>query len=125
MLSFLVTICSIDRCTMYPCIPIFLCLRKRVARSLILQINCGVKLTQQMRTEDSRYLQLLDRLRQGQCNYDDYELLLTRVVGQLSVGSLQEDPWNKVNFLFLSKSFFLFLMFRQPSLYFEMRYERN
>ena len=78
-------------------------IQQRVARSLILQMNCVVKLTQQMRTEDSRYLQLLDRLRQGQCNYDDYELLLTRVVGQLSVGSLQEDPWNKVNFLFLSK----------------------
>ncbi|CAF1454461.1 unnamed protein product [Rotaria sp. Silwood1] len=56
----------------------------RLAHSLILQINCVVKLTQQMRTEDLRYLQLLERLRQGQCNYDDYELLLTRVVGQPS-----------------------------------------
>ncbi|CAF1542874.1 unnamed protein product, partial [Adineta ricciae] len=47
-----------------------------------------------MRTEDARYLQLLDRLRQGQCSYDDYELLLTRVVGQSSV-SLHEPPWNQ------------------------------
>lgn len=78
-------------------------IQQRVARSLILQINCVVKLTQQMRTEDLQYLQLLDRLRQGQCNYDDYELLLTRVVGQPSAGSLQEDPWNKVELLFLSK----------------------
>jgi hypothetical protein len=78
-------------------------IQQRVARSLILQINCVVKLTQQMRTEDSQYLQLLDRLRQGQCNYDDYELLLTRVVGQPLAGSLQEDPWNKVELLFLSK----------------------
>ncbi|CAF4412039.1 unnamed protein product, partial [Rotaria sp. Silwood2] len=54
------------------------------ARSLILQISCVVKLTQQMRTEDPRYLQLLERLRHGQCTYDDYELLLTRVVGQPS-----------------------------------------
>ncbi|CAF1635203.1 unnamed protein product, partial [Adineta ricciae] len=69
-------------------------IQQRVTRSLILQINCVVKLTQQMRTEDARYLQLLDRLRQGQCSYDDYELLLTRVVGQSSV-SLHEPPWNQ------------------------------
>ncbi|CAF3735213.1 unnamed protein product [Rotaria sordida] len=70
-----------------------------VAYSLILQINCVVKLTQQMRTEDSRYLQLLECLRHGQCNYDDYELLLTRVVGQPSVGSLCDSPWNKAPIL--------------------------
>jgi len=72
--------------------------QQRVARSLILQINCVVKLTQQMRTEDVRYLQLLERLRHGECNYDDYELLLTRVVGQPSVVSLHDSPWNKVIF---------------------------
>ena len=75
-------------------------IQQRVARSLILQINCVVKLTQQMRTEDLRYLQLLDRLRHGQCNYDDYELLQTRVVGQPSIESLHDSPWNKVNLLF-------------------------
>ncbi|CAF1532305.1 unnamed protein product, partial [Rotaria sordida] len=74
-------------------------IQRRVARSLILQINCVVKLTQQMRTEDPRYLQLLERLRRGQCNYDDYELLLTRVVGQSSVGSLRDSPWNKASIL--------------------------
>jgi hypothetical protein len=73
--------------------------QQRVARSLILQINCVVKLTQQMRTEDLQYLQLLERLRHGQCNYDDYELLLTRVVGQPSIPSLHDSPWNKVRFL--------------------------
>jgi ATP-dependent DNA helicase PIF1 len=73
-------------------------IQQRVARSLILQMNCVVKLTQQMRTEDLRYLQLLERLRQGACTYDDYELLLTRVVGQSSVGSLCNSPWNKVGF---------------------------
>ncbi|CAF3090555.1 unnamed protein product [Rotaria sp. Silwood2] len=52
-----------------------------------------------MRTEDPRYLQLLERLRHGQCNYDDYELLLTRVVGQSSVGSLHDEPWNKAPIL--------------------------
>ncbi|CAF2089237.1 unnamed protein product, partial [Rotaria magnacalcarata] len=72
-------------------------IQQRVARSLVLQINCVVKLTQQMRTEDSRYLQLLERLRRGVCNHDDYELLLTRVVGQPSVGSLCDSPWNKLN----------------------------
>ncbi|CAF4944904.1 unnamed protein product [Rotaria socialis] len=52
-----------------------------------------------MRTEDIRYLQLLERLRHGQCNYDDYELLMTRVVGQPSVGSLRDSPWNKAPIL--------------------------
>ncbi|CAF3818885.1 unnamed protein product [Rotaria sp. Silwood1] len=74
-------------------------IQRRVARSLILHINCMVKLTQQMRTEDPRYLQLLERLRHGQCNYDDYELLLTRVVGQSSVDSLRDEPWNKAPIL--------------------------
>ncbi|CAF2763621.1 unnamed protein product [Rotaria sp. Silwood2] len=74
-------------------------IQQRVARSLILQINCVVKLTQQMRTEDLRYLQLLERLRHGECNYDDYELLLTRVVGQSSVPLLSDSPWNKAPIL--------------------------
>ncbi|CAF3872763.1 unnamed protein product [Rotaria sp. Silwood1] len=74
-------------------------IQQRVARSLILQINCVVKLTQQMRTEDPQYLQLLERLRRGQCNYDDYELLLTQVIGQPSVGSLNDSPWNKAPIL--------------------------
>ncbi|CAF4595371.1 unnamed protein product [Rotaria socialis] len=74
-------------------------IQQRVARSLILQINCVVTLTQQMRTQDPRYLQLLERLRHGQCTYDDYELLLTRVVGQPSVGSLCDTPWNKAPIL--------------------------
>jgi hypothetical protein len=75
-------------------------IQQRVARSLILQINCVVKLTQQMRTEDLRYLELLERLRHGKCNYDDYELLLTRVVGQPAVNSLNDSPWNKVSHTF-------------------------
>ncbi|CAF1643020.1 unnamed protein product [Adineta ricciae] len=61
-------------------------------------MNCVVKLTQQMRTEDLRYLQLLERLREGQCNFEDYELLLTRVVGESSV-SLREPPWNQAPML--------------------------
>lgn len=72
-------------------------IQQRVARSLILQINCVVKLTQQMRTEDVQYLQLLDRLRQGECNQNDYQLLLTRVVGNSSIPTLTEHPWNEVN----------------------------
>ncbi|CAF1499046.1 unnamed protein product [Adineta ricciae] len=73
-------------------------IQQRVARSLILEMNGVVKLTQQMRTEDIRYLQLLERLRQGQCSYEDYELLLTGVVGQSSV-SLREPPWNQAPML--------------------------
>ncbi|CAF1541345.1 unnamed protein product, partial [Rotaria sordida] len=74
-------------------------IQQRVSRSLILQMHCVVKLTQQMRTEDLRYLQLLDRLRHGQCNYDDYELLQTRVVGQPSIEFLHDSPWNKAPIL--------------------------
>ena len=78
-------------------------IQQRVTRFLILQINCVVKLTQQRRTEDPRYLQLLERLRHGQCNHDDYELLLTRVVGQPSVNSLCDSPSDKVKLPFCLK----------------------
>ena len=101
-------------------------IQQRVARSLILQINCVVKLTQQMRTEDPRYLQLLERLRHGECNYDDYELLLTRVVGQPSVGSLRDSSWNKVNFIFsFSQQFSISVLFRRLFWCFEIKYEHN
>ncbi|CAF1689221.1 unnamed protein product, partial [Adineta ricciae] len=40
-----------------------------------------------------------DRLRHGQCNYDDYELLQTRVVGQPTIESLHDSPWNKAPIL--------------------------
>ncbi|CAF4214917.1 unnamed protein product [Rotaria sp. Silwood2] len=90
-------------------------IQQRVARSLILQINCIVKLTQQMRTEHPRYLQLLERLRHGQCNYDDYELLLTRVVGQSSVGFLRDEPWNKVSLLFRFQQFSIFIFLGSDS----------
>lgn len=100
-------------------------IQQRVARSLILQINCVVKLTRQMRTEDCRYLELLDRLRQGQCNYDDYELLLTRVVGQPSVESLQEDPWNKVRYTHIPKSNFSFVVIRRLFSYSATKYDHN
>ena len=71
-------------------------IQQHVARSLILQINCVVKLTQQMRTEDTQYLQLLERLRRGECNDGDYRLLLTRVIGERTVPSLRDHPWNQV-----------------------------
>ena len=74
-------------------------IQQRVARSLILQINCVVKLTEQMRTDDEPYLELLERLRCGQCNLKDYDLLTERVVGQPTVGSLSNPPWNKVKLL--------------------------
>jgi ATP-dependent exoDNAse (exonuclease V) alpha subunit len=100
-------------------------IQQRAARSLILQMNCVVKLTQQMRTEDLRYFQLLERLRHGQCNYDDYELLLTRVVGESSANSLRNSPWNKVNYFLFLQQLSLFVYFRLPFLCFEMRYEQN
>lgn len=99
-------------------------IQQRVARSLVLQINCVVKLTKQMRTEDVKYLQLLERLRQGECNYDDYELLLTRVVGQPEIPSLCEAPWNKVNIL-LKPHKPEFLYYRLLFLCFETKYEHS
>ncbi|CAF1193659.1 unnamed protein product [Adineta steineri] len=74
-------------------------IQQRAARSLILQINCVIKLSTQMRTEDERYRELLERLRHGDCSLQDYELLLTRVVGQPSVSSLRESPWNEAPIL--------------------------
>jgi hypothetical protein len=88
-------------------------------------MNCVVKLTQQMRTEDLRYLQLLERLRHGQCNYDDYELLLTRVVGESSANSLRASPWNKVNYFLFLEQLSLFVFSRLPFLCIEMKCERN
>ncbi|CAF1690901.1 unnamed protein product, partial [Adineta ricciae] len=54
-----------------------------VGRSLVLQINTVTKLTQQMRTEDQKYLNLLNHLRLGET---------TRDPGQ-AVQSLKERPW--------------------------------
>ncbi|CAF0864592.1 unnamed protein product, partial [Didymodactylos carnosus] len=51
-----------------------------LGRALWEQINTVVKLEKQMRTSDSRYLQLLQRLRKGECTVDDHELLTTRVI---------------------------------------------
>ena len=100
-------------------------IQQRVARSVILQINCVVKLTQQMRTEDLRYLLLLERLHHGQCNSDDYELLLTRVVGQSSVGSLCDAPWNKASFLFSFQGILYLCLCRLRFSCSKTKYERN
>ncbi|CAF4508019.1 unnamed protein product [Didymodactylos carnosus] len=66
----------------------------RAGHSIMLQINCVVKLTQQMRTMDQRYSELLDRLRLGTCTREDYALLCTRVVAPNNiVKSLNLPPW--------------------------------
>jgi hypothetical protein len=44
-----------------------------VGRSLVLQINTVTKLTQQMRTEDQKYLTLLNHLRLGETTRVDFE----------------------------------------------------
>ena len=67
------------------------------AQKLMSQLNCVVELSQQMRTEDKRYLELLNRLRNGQSTIEDYKLLCTRIIGNTSrEESLQQKPWNKV-----------------------------
>ena len=61
------------------------------AQKLVSQINCVVELNQQMRTEDNRYLELLNRLRHGQSTIEDYQLLCTRVIGNRELqASLQQ-----------------------------------
>ena len=63
------------------------------ARKIISQINCVVELNQQMRTEDLWYLELLNRLRNGQSTIEDYQLLCTRVIGASELPlSLQQYP---------------------------------
>ena len=70
------------------------------AQNIISQINCVVELNQQIRTEDLRYLELLNRLRNGQSTIEDYQLLCTRVIGASGLRlSLQQHPWNEVNLI--------------------------
>ncbi|CAF1559154.1 unnamed protein product, partial [Adineta ricciae] len=65
-----------------------------VGRSLVLQINTVTKLSQQMRTEDQKYLTLLNHLRLGQTTRDDFDYLCTRIIGpRQAVQSLREKPW--------------------------------
>ena len=70
------------------------------AQKLMSQINCAVELTQQMRTEDIQYLELLNRLRKGHTTIEDYQLLCTRIVGSASLQvSLRDAPWNEVCYM--------------------------
>jgi hypothetical protein len=66
----------------------------RVGRSLVLQINTVVKLTKQMRTEDEKYLILLNNLRSGETTRADFSYLCTRIICTGNdVQSLKEKPW--------------------------------
>jgi hypothetical protein len=65
-----------------------------VGRSLVLQINTVTKLTQQMRTEDQKYLALLNHLRLGETTRADFDYLCTRIIGPgKTVQSLKEKSW--------------------------------
>ena len=67
------------------------------AQKLVSQTNCVVELSQQMRTEDKRHLELPSRLRYGQLTIEDYQLLCTRIIGNRELqASLQQKPWNEV-----------------------------
>ena len=67
------------------------------AQRIMSQINCVVELNQQMRMEDIRYLELLNRLRNGQSTIEDYQLLCTRIIGTPQLqNSLKHKPWNEV-----------------------------
>ncbi|CAF2847168.1 unnamed protein product [Rotaria sp. Silwood2] len=65
-----------------------------VGRSLVLQINTVTKLTQQMRTEDQKYLTLLNNIRLGETTRADFDYLCTRIIGRGQiVQSLKDKPW--------------------------------
>ncbi|CAF4227561.1 unnamed protein product [Adineta steineri] len=74
-------------------------IQQKSARALILQINCVVILEQQMRTKDLAYRALLDRVRNGDGTYDDWQLLRTRVIGLGLHISLNDPPWNEAPIL--------------------------
>ena len=57
------------------------------------QVNKIVLLEKQMRCVDERYLELLNRLRRGECTQEDVDLLNTRVVGNsVNLTSFLDTP---------------------------------
>lgn len=71
-------------------------IQQKSARALILQINCVVVLEQQMRTKDTAYQALLNRVPYGEGTYEDWLLLKTHVIGAGLQVSLNRPPWNEV-----------------------------
>ncbi|CAF1689862.1 unnamed protein product, partial [Adineta ricciae] len=53
-----------------------------------------------MRTEDVRYLELLNRLRSERSTREDYQLLCSRIIGSPNLKtSLRQSPWNEAPIL--------------------------
>lgn len=75
-----------------------------IGRSLWLQTKYAVVLKRQMRTIDVRYNSLLNRLRNCECNKQDHELLLTRVVGSknCNIKNLDDSLWQVATILVFS-----------------------
>lgn len=75
-----------------------------IGRSLWLQTKYAVLLQQQIRTIDTKYRHLLNRLRKSECTKQDHELLLTRVVGSknCNVKSLDDPLWRDATILVFS-----------------------
>ena len=66
---------------------------KMMGTNLWKQVNKVLLLDQQMRCTDPRYLELLNRLREGKCTKSDAALLQTRVVGQnVDITSMKDTP---------------------------------
>ena len=67
--------------------------RKQPGMHLWRQVDKIVLLDEQMRCTDQRYLDLLNRLREGKCTDDDVVLLNTRVIGQhVDITSIVDTP---------------------------------
>ncbi|CAM4849910.1 unnamed protein product, partial [Rotaria magnacalcarata] len=72
----------------------------KVGRALWLQVNKVFFLIEQMRNKDPVFMVMQSRLRIGQCNNEDYELLCKRVVSlENDIKSLREPPWNSATIL--------------------------
>ncbi|CAF2131081.1 unnamed protein product [Rotaria magnacalcarata] len=72
----------------------------KMGRALWLQVYKVFFLTEQMRNKDPVFMAMQSRLRIGQCNNEDYELLCKRVVSpENDIKSLREPPWNSATIL--------------------------
>ncbi len=58
---------------------------RELGRSLWGQLTHVIILTEQNRIKDQQYKELLDRVAEGTCTFDDYTLLNTRVIGNINL----------------------------------------
>ena len=68
-------------------------INKDIGAHLWTQVNFIILLDEQMRVQDKKYLEMLNRLREGECNDRDVEMLNGRVVGNtVNLTSIEDNP---------------------------------